>query len=184
MASSSKRLAKCGKRDYGSAVRPARRARRLVRRGGLGIATATTAAAIVFALPATAIGAITLRDADGARLASFKTFSCSSGKGTSFAASASDGKWKLTIEIAPFDGFHSYHVNYAKAGKVEFFARRPGVTYSNTVFPRDTSTPETGEGGNLGFPGGGGRIGLGFGTAFAVDEEDQYASLAGLAACR
>jgi hypothetical protein len=147
------------------------------------LATAAAAASIAFAVPA-AEGAITLRDSGGAQLASFKTFTCSSGKGTSFAASASDGKWKLTVEIAPFDGFHSYHVGYAKAGKVEFFARKQGVTYTNTVFPRDTSTPETGEGGNLGFPGGGGRIGIGFGTAFAVDEEDQYASLFGLAACK
>jgi hypothetical protein len=158
------------------------RAARIVRRGFL--ATATTAAALALVVPAAAQGAITLRDAGGAQLASFKTFTCSSGKGTSFAASASDGKWKLTIEIAPFDGFHSYHVGYSKAGKVEFFARKQGVTYTNTVFPRDTSTPETGEGGNLGFPGGGGRIGLAFGTAFAVDKEDQYASLFGLAACK
>lgn len=150
----------------------------------LGIAAATTAASIAFAVPAVAEGAITLRDAGGAKLASFTSFACSSGKGTAFAASASAGKWKLAIEIAPFDGFHSYHVGYAKAGKVEFFARKPGVTYTNTVFPRDTSTPETGEGGNLGFPGGGGRIGLAFGTAFAVDKEDQYASLFGLAACK
>jgi hypothetical protein len=148
------------------------------------LALAAVAAALAVAVPAAAEGAITLRDANGAKLASFATFTCSSGKGTSFAASANDGKWKLVIEIAPFDGFHSYHVGYAKAGKVEFFARKQGVTYTNTIFPRDTSTPETGEGGNLGFPGGGGRIGLSFGTAFAVDKEDRYASLAGLAACK
>ncbi len=148
------------------------------------LATATTAAALALAVPAVAEGAITLRDSQGAQLASFKTFTCSSGKGTSFAASASEGKWKLAIEIAPFDGFHSYHIGYAKMGKVEFVARKQGVTYTNTVFPRNTSTSETGEGGNLGFPGGGGRIGIGFGTAFAVDEEDQYASLFGLASCK
>jgi hypothetical protein len=148
------------------------------------LATAAAAASIAFAVPAAAEAAITLRDAGGAKLASFDNFVCSSGNGTSFAASASDGKWKLAIEIAPFDGFHSYHVGYAKAGKVEFVARKQGVTYTNTVFPRDTSTTETGEGGNLGFPGGGGRIGLAFGTAFAVDKEDQYASLFGLAACK
>jgi len=148
------------------------------------LATATAAAAIAFAVPAIAEGAIVLRDSGGAKLASFDAFTCSSGKGASFAASATDGKWKLAIEIAPFDGFHSYHVGYAKMGKVEFVARKQGVTYTNTVFPRDTSTPETGEGGNLGFPGGGGRIGLAFGTAFAVDKEDQYASLFGLAACK
>jgi hypothetical protein len=148
------------------------------------LATATTAAAVAFVVPAVAEGAITLRDSGGAKLASFDSFSCSPGKGTSFAASAEAGKWKLTIEIAPFDGFHSYHVGYAKMGKVEFFARKQGVTFTNTVFPRDTSTAETGEGGNLGFPGGGGRIGIAFGTAFAVDKEDQYASLFGLAACK
>jgi hypothetical protein len=155
---------------------------RLVRR--VVLAAATTAAVLVFVLPAAAGGAITLRDYQGGKLASFPAFTCSSGKGTSFAASAADGKWKLTIEIAPFDGFHAYHVGYAKAGKVEFFARKAGVSYTNTVFPRDTSTPETGEGGELGFPGGGGRIGLSFGTAFAVEEEDQYASLFGLASCK
>jgi hypothetical protein len=148
------------------------------------LATAAAAATIAFAVPAVAEGAITLRDSNGAKLASFDSFACSSGKGSSFAASATNGKWKLTVEIAPFDGFHSYHVGYAKMGKVEFFARKQGVTYTNTVFPRNTSTPETGEGGNLGFPGGGGRIGIGFGTAFAVDEEDEYASLFGLAACK
>lgn len=148
------------------------------------LATAAAAASLAVVIPAVAEGAIVLRDADGAKLASFDSFTCSSGKGTSFAAHAVDGKWKLAIEIAPFDGFHSYHIGYAKMGKVEFVARKQGVTFTNTVFPRNTSTNEVGEGGNLGFPGGGGRIGISFGTAFAVDEEDQNASLFGLAACK
>ena len=148
------------------------------------VSTATSAASLVFAVPAVAEGAITLRGRQRHQARQLRRLHLLLRERDLVRSLRHRRQWKLAIEIAPFDGFHSYHVGYAKMGKVEFVARKQGVTYTNTVFPRDTSTPETGEGGNLGFPGGGGRIGLAFGTAFAVDKEDQYASLFGLAACK
>jgi hypothetical protein len=88
------------------------------------------------------------------------------------------------VTIKPFNGFGFYHIGYGKMGDVEFFARSGDTTYSNTVFPPYTQSDEVGEGGNIGFPGGGGdKIGLNFGTAFQVGEPHEYSALSGLASC-
>jgi hypothetical protein len=158
--------------------------RSIVSRGRIGVAMTAAIAAIACASAASAEAAITARDGDGKKLAAFAGVSCNgSSKSKVFSGTATDSGWKLSIKIQPFAGFGFYHVGYGKMGKVEFFLRSGATTYSNTVFPPNTSTDEVGEGGNVGFPGGGGKIGFSFGTAFQVGEPLGQASLGGLATC-
>lgn len=158
--------------------------RRIVARGRIGIALAIAAAALLCVSVASADAALVLRDSDGAKLAGFNSVQCKTSKGKGFTGTATAAGWKLTVRIQPFAGFRFYHVGYGSEGKVEFFARSGDTTYSNTVKPPDSGLPETGEGGNMGFPGGGDKIGFGFGTAFRVGEPHDYASLFGLASCK
>lgn len=156
--------------------------RRSVSQGRLAIAvTAALAAAICASVPANA--AITLRDADGKKLASFKTVACKTSKAKGFSGSAAASGWKLTVRIQPFGGFGFYHLDYGPAAKAKFFVRKGDVTYSNTVKPPPSELPEEGEGGNVGFPGGGDKIGISFGTAFRAGNTLEYAALGGLASC-
>lgn len=156
---------------------------RIASRGRIGVALAAAAALVLSASVASADAAITLRNAENTKLASFKSVSCKTGNGSGFTGIAIANGWKLTLRIEPFGGFGFYHIGYGTAGKVEFRVRSGETTYSNTVKPPNSSLPETGEGGNVGFPGGGDKIGISFGTAFKVGERRQYASLFGLATC-
>jgi len=127
--------------------------------------------------------AITLRDMDGKKLAAFATVACKSSKAKGFSGSATASGWKLTVRIQPFGGYGFYHLGYGPGGKARFFVRKGDTTYSNTVKPPPSEAPEGGEGGNVGFPGGGDKIGISFGTAFRAGNTLEYASLFGLAAC-
>jgi hypothetical protein len=141
------------------------------------------AAAVLSASVASADAAITVRNAEGSKLASFKSVACNASNGSGFTGVAIANGWKLTVRIEPFGGFGFYHIGYGTAGDVKFRVRSGETTYSNTVKPPNSSLPETGEGGNVGFPGGGDKIGISFGTAFKVGERRHYASLFGLATC-
>jgi hypothetical protein len=149
----------------------------------IAIAASTAAAAVLGASAVSADAALTLRDSDGAKLARFDSVRCKTSKGKGFTGTASADGWKLTVRIQPFSGFRFYHVGYGSSGNVELSVRSGKTTYSNTVEPPDSDLPETGEGGNVGFPGGGDKIGIAFGTAFRVGEPREYASLFGLATC-
>jgi len=87
------------------------------------------------------------------------------------------------VRIQPFGGFGFYHLDYGPGGKARFFVSKGDTTYSNTVKPPPSELPEEGEGGNVGFPGGGDKIGIAFGTAFRAGNTLEYASLFGLASC-
>jgi hypothetical protein len=158
--------------------------RRIVSRGRIGVAVASAAAAVACSSAASADAALTLRDSDGKKLAAFNSVACKvASKAKVFTGTATAAGWKLSVKIQPFGGFGFYHVGYGNGGKANFTVSSGDTTYSNKQFPGDTSTPETGEGGNIGFPGGGDKIGIAFGTAFQVGETHEYASLGGLAAC-
>ncbi len=156
--------------------------RRIVSRGKIGIAV-TGATVSVLLAAAAADAAITARNSTGTKLASFNKVACNANPGSAFTGTAIANGWKLTVRIEPFGDFGYYHIGYGSSGKVKFRIRSGETTYSNTVKPPNTSLPETGEGGNVGFPGGGDKIGISFGTAFKVGERREYASLFGLATC-
>lgn len=137
----------------------------------------------VLCFAAAADAAITLRNSNSTKLATFKTVACHSSNANGFTGTAIANGWKLTVRIDPFGGFGFYHVGYGTSGKVKFRVRSGETTYSNTVKPPNSSLPETGEGGSVGFPGGGDKIGISFGTAFKAGERREYASLFGLATC-
>ncbi len=161
----------------------------MLRVGGLraqiriGLAVVALAIAVGWVSTGSAAAAITLRDADGKKLANFGSVACKTSKAKGFTGTASASGWALTVRIQPFGGFGFYHVGYGPGGKARFFVRSGGTTFSNTVKPPDSELPETGEGGNIGFPGGGDKIGVSFGTAFRAGNTLEYASLGGLAPC-
>jgi hypothetical protein len=154
--------------------------RGIAAQGRIAIAMAVV---VALALCSSAQAAITLHDADGSKLARFSSLRCKTSKGKGFTGTATGNGWNLTVRIQPFDGFHPYHVGYGATGKAAFFVKSGSTTFSNTVKPQSSGLPETGEGGNIAFPGGSGKIGIAFGTAFSVGDLHEYASLFGLATC-
>lgn len=161
-------------------------------RRSLWIAALCAWAALVLASPAGAAAAIEVRSLDGADLASFDALRCKTvpgvGIGKGFTASAKQGGWRLTVRIYDFRGFHRYPIEYGSEGNVDFFVSRgAGRTFSNVAKPDTGAGPDGPRltlGGAVAFPGGRGKLGIGFALAYELGDFDSQASVAGRAQCR
>jgi hypothetical protein len=155
--------------------------REIAVRRRLGIALLAVLAS--FCLAASADAAITLRDgATFKKLATFKTVNCADSAKKGFTGTATNAGWKLSVQIKPFPKYKTYTLFYRDGSPAKFTVSKGAVTYSSTFSPESDPLHEK-KGGVLSFPGGPGKIGISFGTAFQVDDENSYASLGGLATC-
>lgn len=164
----------------GVSFKVVRRAASLLR--GWLAAIAVFAALLGVAAPAGA--AIKLRFPSGFELAEFSSLRCKV-DGRGFTATGKDTGWRLTVRIYSFDGFHTYHVDYGAEGNADFFARTTSnsILFSNVIKPEIEGPPELTLGGGIGFPGGKGKLGIGYALAYRAGHFDQQASLVGRAPC-
>lgn len=148
------------------------------------VAASALAVLLVLALVPRADAAIALREGFGSfkKLATFKTVDCGSNRKKGFTGTATDSGWKLTVRIQPFPKYKTYSLFYRAGSPARFTVTKGAVTFDSTFSPESDPLHEK-KGGLLSFPGGPGKLGISFGTAFDPDDENQAASLGGLATC-
>jgi hypothetical protein len=104
------------------------------------------------------------------------------GNSRRFKAEARHDGWELEVVVNDFSGFQTYDLQYG-IKQTNFRISPPGSSgfYSNIFFPGEEPPPFAGQ---LTFPNGRGKMGLGFFNAFYSGNDDDAIGVAGLAKCR
>jgi hypothetical protein len=144
---------------------------------------------IGWSLPVANAG-ITVQSDTGGTIVKFDTFNkctvkAKSGGGKRFAAQARKGGWNLALQIASFNGFHDYDIEYGTEGPADFYFGRPGVLFSNLFDPSPGPPgPDLTVGGGLGFLKRGRVLGMGFPVAYNSNQPTAWVSFIGTAPCK